>query len=160
MPKHNLAATAKIAQLLNPAADAAGRASRAVSFKNSTMMSILVSIAQGNAAPVTLSLFQSKNAQKLDAKALTEPVPIWVNQDAANTDTLLRGTDGISFTTSAALADKQVLFHLDPAYFDVNNGYGYVHLVTSASNAGNITSALAIAQGNRYMGTNFPSLFT
>ncbi len=158
MPTNNLASESKIVTLLTPAADGAGRASKPISLKFHTYVTILALIAQGNAAPVTLTLMQAKDKNGLDAKPLAATGPIWANQDAANLDTLVRSADGVSFTTSAAVADKQVAFHIDPSALDVNNGYAYVSLVTSASNAANITSAIAIAQGSRYLGGNAPSM--
>lgn len=159
MPKSNFVAEAKIAQILAPAADAAGRQSRAISLKYHTFISILAHISQKDAAPVTLTLMQAKNAAGLDAKPLGSTAPIWANQDAGNTDTMNRVADGVAFTTSAAIADKQVVMHIDPAGLDVNNGYDHVFITTSASAAANITSAQVVAQGPRYQGGNAPSIF-
>jgi len=161
MPKHNMVTATKIAAMLLGAADAAGRSSRAISLKNHTVLSILAAVNQGNAAPVTFTVTQALDAQGTGAKPITNPLPIWANQDTAASDTMVRQADGVAFTTSATLAHKQVVFHIDPANLDVNNGYAYVILTTSASNAANITSANAFGEGARYGNeAGGPSLLT
>jgi hypothetical protein len=161
MPKQNLATTSKIASMLPGAADAGGRSSRAISCKNHTIVSVLAQVNQQNAAPVTFTLTQAQDASGLNAKPISNPLPIWANQDTVAADTMARQADGVAFTTSAALAHKQVIFHVDPSNLDVNGGYGYVILTTSASNAANITSALAIGDQARYQNEGGgPSLLT
>ncbi|PXW50721.1 hypothetical protein [Methylobacterium sp. B4] len=55
MPKSNFATAVKVVELLPAAADAAGRSSDIVNLQNATYATILASLAQGNAAPVTLT---------------------------------------------------------------------------------------------------------
>lgn len=136
-----------VVDILAPAADAAGRASDAISLKNASGPVILeASINQGNAATVALTLQQCTAVDGTGAKALTVNVPIYASQDVggASGDVLTRQADGVAFTTSAALTRKTVRFVIDPATLDLAGGFDAVRFTTGASNAANITSGRAI----------------
>ena len=129
--------------LLKPAADAGGRTGRYVSLKNVIRAAIYAYIDQGNAATITLSIYQSTVVAGTDGKVLVTAavVPIWANEDLATNDTMTRQTDAVNFTTSAAVKEKLVCFLIDPAKLDIANDFDCVTLVTGASDAANITSA-------------------
>ena len=126
-----------------PAADAAGRSSDAVSLKNVNLAIVEAAINQGNAATVALTLQQCTAVDGTGAKALTINVPIYASQDVggASGDVLTRQTDGVAFTTSAALTRKTVRFVVDPATLDLAGGFDCLRITTGASNAANITAA-------------------
>jgi hypothetical protein len=129
----------KIVDGLQPAADAAGRTGRYVNLKNCTMVHVLVTLDQGNAATVALTPYQATAVAGTAEKVLANAVQIWANQDTATSDALVRQTDAVNFTTSAAVKRKQVLFQIDPALLDVEGGFDSITLKTGASNAANIT---------------------
>jgi hypothetical protein len=134
-----------IVDVMAPAADASGRASDAVSLKNTTgPVLVEVSITQGNSATIALTLEQCTHVAGTGNKALTVNVPIFVNQDIATTDVPTRAADGVAFTTSAATTRKYVRFVVDPATLDVAGGFDCLRVTTGASAAGNITSARII----------------
>lgn len=155
--KFTLPQEAKIVQALAPAADAAGRTSPYVSLKNAGKAYVKAHITQGNAATILLTILQATAVAGTGSKVLANAVPIWVNQDADAGDTLTRGTDAVNFTTSAALANKMVLFEIDPALLDVNNGFDCIAVSTGASNAANITQAEIILTSLRYPQSTPPS---
>lgn len=133
--------------IMAPAADAAGRSSDAISLKNTSGPVIIeASINQGNAATIALTLQQCTLVDGTGAKALTVSVPIYASQDVggASGDILTRQTDGVAFTTSAAVTRKTVRFVVDPATLDLTGGFDCLRLTTGASNVANITSARAI----------------
>lgn len=136
--------------LLKPATDAAGRTSTRISLKNVGLCNILVHIDQGNAATIALSIFQSQDIAGTARKALVNACPIWANLDTVTNDTMVRQTDAVSFTTDAAVKQKQVLFELDPALLDVANGFDCIDITTGASNVANLTEAQAFLSGLRY----------
>lgn len=140
-----------------PAADAGGRTATYVSLKNAHKAFILVQIGQGNAATVALTPYQAKNVAALGEKVLTNNVAIYANLDAAASDTLVRATDAVNYTTDAGVKNKMVVFEIDPASLDVNNGFDCITVKTGASNAANITSVLYLLGPHRYPGTNIPS---
>jgi hypothetical protein len=135
-----------VVDVMTPAADAAGRNSDAVSLKNFSLAIVEASINQGNAATIALTLQQCTAVDGTGAKALTVNVPIFASQDVggASGDVLTRQTDGVAFTTSAALTRKTVRFVIDPATLDLAGGFDAIRIVTGASNAANITSARVI----------------
>lgn len=132
--------------ILDPAADAAGRSSRAVSLKNLTgLVRLVCYINQGNAATVALTPQQCTAVDGTGAKAIAA-APIYAAQDLATTTVATRQTAAASFTTSAATTAKRVDFLIDPASLDVAGGFDCLRVTTGASNAANITSAFLVVQ--------------
>lgn len=152
-----LAQQAKIVSALAPAADAAGRTGAYVTLKNAHKAYVLVHLTQGNAATVAVSLVQATAVAGTSSKALGAVQRIWANADVSTSDTLTRQTDAASFTTDAALKNKQILFEIDPATLDSANGFDCIAVVTGASNAANITSAQYLLTPLRYEGDPPPS---
>ena len=113
------------APTLAPAADAAGRNGTAVSLKNAHKAWIVYHIDQGNAATIALAPEQCSAVAGTGAKAIPA-VPIWTNQDFDTATPLAReATDAASFTTSAAVKKKLVIFEIDPAKLDMANGFDW-----------------------------------
>ncbi len=160
MPKENFATRTKIVMALSLAADAASRSGRAVNLKNAAFATVLAKIAQGNAAPVTLSFLQAQDVAGTNAKPITNPAPIWANLDTDASDTLVRQADGVSFTTDAGVKNKHIIAHVDPAYFDIANGFRTLIVTTSASNAANLTSVDVLLEAGRYLSEPLPTALT
>jgi hypothetical protein len=136
------------ATTLAPAADAAGRNGTAVSVKQAIRLYVVYYIDQGNAATIALAPEQCSAVAGTGNKAI--PVSqIFANQDMVASSVLVKQTAAASFTTSAAVKRKLVIFEIDPAALDVANGFDCVRAVTGASNAANITSALIVME-SRY----------
>lgn len=140
-----------------PATDAAGRTATYVSLKNAHKAFVIIQLAQGNAATVALTPYQAKNVAALGEKVLTSNFAIYANLDTAASDTLVRATDAVNYTTDAGLKNKMVVFEIDPASLDVNNGFDCLTVKTGASNAANLTSVLYLLGPNRYPGVAIPS---
>lgn len=135
----------EVLPILDPAADAAGRASRAVSLKNYTgIVKLVCYVNQGNAATVALTPEQCTAVAGTGNKAIPA-VPIFHAQDLATTTVATRATAAANFTTSAAVTAKRVEFLIDPAALDVAGGFDCVRVSTGASNVANITSAFIVA---------------
>lgn len=130
-----------------------------VDLANADEVFVVVHIAQGNAATVAITIEQATVAAGTDSKAITNTVPIWSNLDCAASDTLVRRTDAVSYTTDAGVKHKLVIFQVKAASLDRANGFRYVTVKTGASHADNLTSALYILGGRRYQGlpANQPS---
>ncbi len=131
----------KIVEAMPNATDAAGRTGDYVSLKNATMAWVVVYLTQGNAATVAISINQASAVAGTGTKAITETVPIWSNLDTAASDTLVRRTAAVSYTTDAGVKNKIVIFQIDPATLDVANGFDCITVITGASHAANITGA-------------------
>lgn len=147
---------AKLVNILEPAADAAGRTGDYVSLKNYHKAFLVALINQGNAATVALTPKQASAVAGTGVKVISA-TRIWANLDTATSDALARATDAANYTTDAGLAIKLVVFEIDPAALDQANGFDCVTLVTGASNAANITSAIAVLCPPRYPGASLPS---
>jgi hypothetical protein len=147
----------KIVEGAAPAADAAGRSTDIVCLKNYGKCYIKVHLTQGNAATVLLTPMQASAVAGTGGKVLANAVPIWANLDTSLTDTLVRATDAINYTTDAALKNKQVVFEIDPALLDVANGFDCVYLTTGASHAANITQVEFLLTDPRYAQSTLPS---
>lgn len=157
MTKFTLPQQMKIVQAFALATDAAGRTSIYVSLKNWMKAYILVPITQGNAATILLTPLQASAVAGTGSKVLTNAVPIWSNLDTSLTDTLVRQTNAVNYTTDAAVKNKQVLFEIDPATLDVANGFDCLGFSTGASNAANLTGGLFLLADGRYMQGTPPS---
>lgn len=156
----SLPQNAQVVEVLAPAADAAGRTGAYITLKNMHKAWIVFHTTQGNAATIALTINQAKDVSGTSAKAITVSTPIWANQDTATSDALTSQTAAVSFTTSSAVKNKVVVFELNPADFDVANGFDCVTLATGASNAANITQAMLYGVNNRYMQATPPSAVT
>ena len=67
-------------------------------------------------------------------------------------DTLVRQADGVSYTVANTAKNKQVIFHIDPAKLDVNNGFTCLNVRLGASSqATNFASGEFILE-NKYAG--------
>ena len=146
-------------ELLAPAADAAGRTGDYISLKLAQRLYLIAHLTQGNAATVALTPTQASAVAGTGAKALTNNVRIWANEDTATGQALVRQTDAKNFTTSAAVKNKVVIFEITAGALDVANDFDCITLVTGASNAANITQAMAHVVP-RYAQATAPSYIT
>jgi len=145
--------------LLAPAADAAGRTSSFRDLANALKAWIVVHVNQGNAATVALTVLQGQDVSGTGSKAVGV-MPIWLTAATATSDALAVQTAAASFTTSASLADKIVVFEITPEQIlDMVNGFKTIAIQTGASNAANITAAELFILGS-YQGASAPSSYT
>lgn len=157
--KFSIPENAKLVSILAPAADAAGRTGAYVSLKGYSRATLILYVDQGNAATILITPNQASAVAGTGTKAISA-CPIWANQDCAASDALVRQTDAANFTTSAAVKIKQVVFQIDADALDTNNGFDCVTLLTGASNAANITSAIALLTGARFQQVTPPTAVT
>jgi len=150
----------KVVEALAPAADAAGRSSDIVSLKNAGKATIILSITQGNAATIALTLMQAQDIAGTGAKAIANAVPIWSALDTSTSDTLVRRTDAVSYTTDAAVKNKIVVFDVDASQLDVTNGFDCLYVTTGASNAANITQGIFLLSDLRFAQATPPTAIT
>jgi hypothetical protein len=160
--KYSLVYDAKITQALAPAADAAGRNGAWVDCLNADKMFVICDINQGDAAaPVTLTFQQAQDTSGTGAKAPLGAAFIWANVNQASSDTLVPQPAGVSFTLPGAAASMKIAFEIPLASFlDVTNGFRTLRVITSASNAANITAANYFGTPLRFSQQNPPSGLT
>lgn len=136
-------------ELLQPAADAAGRTGLYVKLTNGQRATIIFHVAQGNAATILITPLQATDEEGASSKVLTNNCRIWTNTDTATIDQFTRATDAKNYTTDAGTKNKIIVFEIDPDSLDMANSFVAVGLSTGASNAANVTSALVLVQ-NRF----------
>jgi len=147
----------KIVQALAPATDAAGRTGAYVSMKNAARCFVVVSITQGNAAPVPVTIEQATAVAGTGSKVITNVVPIWADLDTSVTDDLVRAVNAVSYTTDAGVKNKVVVFQIDGRSLDIANGFDCIVVKTGASNVANITSAIYVMTDLRFSQATPPS---
>jgi hypothetical protein len=148
--KFTLPEEAKIVSGMIPATDAAGRTGAWVTLKNAMKCYLVWYITQGNAATIALTINQASKVAGTGSKAITGNARWWANAAVGTTDTLVRQTDGVSFTTDAGVANKIVVAEVDPDSLDIANQFCCVAGITGASNVANITSLLYFLTPARY----------
>jgi hypothetical protein len=115
-----------------------------VCLKNINMLWVVVLIYQDTTDTVAITIEQATDVDNSlsDSKAITNVVPIWVNQDCVTSDALTRQTDAVNFTTSAADdVTKEIVLQIDPALLDMDDDFDCITVKTGASDATNITTA-------------------
>lgn len=135
--------------------DGAARTADYISLKNCPNgVAIICSILQGNAATVTLSLHQATDVSATSEKVFANTVPIYSNLDVAASDTLVRRTDAINYTTDAGVKSKIVIFEVLPEHLDVSNGFDCITVKSGLSHADNLFSLIYVPLGRRYEGVS------
>ena len=139
----------KLAQAINPRTTNGGVTSDIVSVKTGQKLWFVVELTQAAAHATTLSLVQATSVAGSTNKA-GPAVPIWANEDTVASDTLVRqASDAASYAVTANVKNKEIVFEVDPARLDLDNGYDCVYLTASdSSQATNFISAVAIVDTN------------
>jgi len=148
--------TMKIVEAITPQAGAAITGDY-VSLKNCPRCFVVVHINQADVAPVAITIEKATNVAMAGTTAITTNVPIWANEDCAASDTLVRQSDGISHTTSAATKHKVIVFQVDA---DTLGAFDCITVKTAASNAANITSAMYYLSDYAYQQSTPPTAIT
>ena len=122
-----------------------------ISLKNVLKCLVVVHITQAAANTVAITLEQSTAVAGTSHTAITQVVPIWSNLDTGTSDVLVKRTNAVSYTTDAATNNKVIVFEVDATKLDA--GYDVLNVLTGASSASNITSAVYICE-LRYSGAD------
>ncbi|WP_270474428.1 hypothetical protein [Clostridium cochlearium] len=123
----------KVVQVVEPKTTNTAITGAYVSLKNVIRGAVVVNLTQAVGHATVISLYQAKDASGKDAKPLTNSVPVWANEDVSLGNSLIRKADGISYTVANTAKNKQVVFHIDPARLDVNEGFTCLNVRIGAS---------------------------
>lgn len=157
MGKLILPEVTKIVNAMTPQANGSAIAGDYVTLKDAARGYIVVEVAQVAATPVDLTVEQARDVSGTGAKAITNTVPIWTNLDVSASDSLVRQTDAISYTTDDGTKNKIVVFQIDARSLDTNNDFDCIQVNAGASDATNIVSAMYILTDIRYEQATPPS---
>lgn len=123
----------KVVQAVEPKTTNAAITGKYISLKNVINATVIVNLTQAVGHATVVSLYQAKDISGTGAKTLSNNVPIWANEDVSSGDSLIRKTDGTSYTVANTAKNKQVVFHIDPAKLDLNNGFTCLNVKIGAS---------------------------
>lgn len=146
----NIIENTHIVEALHPQVNTGALVGDYVSMKGVEHITVLVHLLQGHATPPAITLEQATAVAGTGTKALAVDVPIFLVADCAASDVWVRQTDGVAFTTSAALKHKLVAFEVPAEALDVAGGFDCLCVKIAASDAANVVSALYIASRQRY----------
>ena len=153
----SLASTRKIVQLTSPVTTNGGVTSDVISLKNAVRASIIVDLTQAVGHATVVSLKQATDVAA-GTNAAGPASGLWANEDTAATDTLVKQTDAASYTVTANIKHKQVVFDVDPAA--LTDGYDCVYVTLSdSSQATNFVNAQAIVRTS-YQRATPPAVIT
>ncbi len=149
----------KIIQVAAPqVGTAAAVTSDIVSLKNAHKAWIMVALNPVSGAALLLTPQRCTSVAAGDAGVLVTAVPIWSNVDTVTSDTFVRATSAVNFSTAADVNPKLVIFEIDPAKLGETAGgvrYDCIRLVTGALPATDFVD-IKIALAPRYpSGTPF-----
>lgn len=140
----------KLIQAFEPRTTNAEITSNYVTLKNAITATVVVNLAQTAGHTTQISLYQAQDIEGTGAKPLANDVPVLANEDVGASDTLVRQTDGVSYTVSNTAKNKQVIFHIDPAKLDINNEFTCLNVrIGASSQATNFASGEFILE-NKY----------
>lgn len=123
----------KVVQAVEPKTTNAAITGAYVSLKNVNTATVIVNLTQAVGHATVVSLYQATDISGTGAKTLSNNVPIWANEDVSLGDSLIRKTDGTSYTVANTAKNKQVVFHIDPAKLELNNGFTCLNVKIGAS---------------------------
>ncbi|MDR5586031.1 hypothetical protein [Clostridium aquiflavi] len=142
----------KLIQAFEPKTTNAAITSNYITLKNSITATVVVNLAQTAGHETQISLYQAQDVGGTGAKPLENNVPVLANEDVSASDTLVRQADGVSYTVANTAKNKQVIFHVDPAKLDINNGFTCLNVrIGASSQATNFASGEFILE-NKYAG--------
>ena len=106
---------------------------------------IVVQLTQAAAHATAIAIRQATSAAGASVKAIANAVEIWANEATGTSDALVRQTAAVSYTVTADIAKKLVIFEIDPAKLDLANGFDYLNFtVADSSEATNFVAATYI----------------
>jgi hypothetical protein len=128
-----------------------------VSLKNAGKCFVVCNITVGTTTAVVLTIEKATAVAGTGTTAITTSVPIWVNADCGATDTLVRQSDGVGFSTAAAVKQVLVVFEIKPESL---GDFDCITVKAASGSASNIVSATYHLVGLRYSQATPPAAIT
>ena len=105
----------KIVQLYVGQGTTAEVSTDCVSLKNAQNAWLVVNLDCTASSACLVTPMRATDVAKTGGAVLANVVPIWANVNTAATDTLVRATAALNYTTIANAYYKQLIFEIDPA---------------------------------------------
>ncbi len=132
----------KIVQGIQPRTTTGGFTADYVSLKNALKCYIVINLTQAAAHATLFTPTQATTVAGAGAKALTNTINIWANEDCATSDTFVKQTAAKNYTVTADIKNKQIIFEVDPQALDVANDFDC--LTVTVANSGEATNFASI----------------
>lgn len=150
----------KIVEAIKPQTGGSARSGDWVSMKLWHHLTIIISIAMGNAATTAITV---DKATAVDGSGNSDGITIAhaYKISSSSSDAPTKLSSGTSITSSATGSGSEMfVIEIDAA--ELGDGYDCVQVELGASNAANLVSATYILSGPRYAGVaaNMPSAIT
>lgn len=129
----SIAEDLKVVSGLTPVTTNGGADSDYVSLKNANKLFIVAKLTQAAAHATALAPYQATAVAGTSAKVLTNNCEILANEDVSSSDTNTRQTAAKNYSVTADIANKVVIFEIDPATLDTANDFDCVKLNVSDS---------------------------
>jgi hypothetical protein len=154
----NLPSIFKIVQGTPPVTTTGGVTCDYVSLKNAVRAWIIAEFTQAVGHATVLGVNKATAVAPTGATAMTETQQIWVNEDTAASDTLVKATDAASETLTDDVKNKQVIMEIDPAKLAA--GYDCIAAtISDSSQATNFVSVTYLIE-TRYPQATPPAAIT
>ena len=114
-----------------------------VSCKDANMLYAVCHMTQAVGHATVLAPYQATDVSGTGAKVLGTAVPIWANEATGTNDTLVAQTAAVNYSVTADIANKMVIFQIDPASLDQANSFDCIKITASdSSQATNLISVV------------------
>lgn len=130
--------------LASPVTTNGGVTADYISLKLVHMVYVVLTFTQAVGHATGIDITQATAVAGTAVKAITNLLPIWANTDISLTSVLTRQDDAITYNLAATAKNQIVVLQVDPAGFDVANGFDCMGLtIDDSSEATDLVSAVA-----------------
>ena len=149
----NLPEFCKIVQAIQPGSTSDSITCDYVSLKNVHKAWIIVSLTQVTGHATGIDPMQATAVAGTGAKAFVKTLDIWANENVATSDALVKKTSAITYNVVDDVANKQVIFEIDPAKMDIANGFDVLGCTVDGSGVANYASIIYVLDVRYKQGT-------
>lgn len=116
-----------------------------ISLKNVNRCQIYCVMTQAVGHATVLALYQGTAVAGTGSKVFANVAQIWANEATGTSDTLVKQTSAINYTVTNDIANKVVVFDIDPSLLDVANDFDCIKVTASdSSQATNFISIIGV----------------
>jgi hypothetical protein len=139
-----------------PATTNGGVTTDYISLKNAHRVYLVAVFTQAVGHATGMDPVQAQAVAGTNVKPITHPVTVWANNDVAASSVLIRQAYGVTYNLAATAKNQLVVMEIDPAGFDVANGFDTLGCtIDDSSQAGNLVTVLAFVVPRYDQSTNF-----
>ena len=113
-----------------------------VDLSQAVRCKVVINVEKDNAALTSFTLREAKTDTGGDVRNLVNTVPLWVNLNTGESETLVRENNNNTYALDDASDGRGqlVVFDVDPAKLGINDGFRFLAVTVAAGNADNTAS--------------------